>query len=564
MKALPEIYEDTMAQAEHHPDQPLFPSFFFMLVAAATLLRLGLSAVLPRVIKYDEGAYLLLGENLWSGNGFTYSGYPELHYPPLQPVVAGLFHRLIGDFEMASNMVYAIFGGLLLFPIFAIARRVYGLETAWVTAVLLAVFPPLTVNVLYWGSMSEPLYLFLLFGGLAFLLAGLEDNRLEKCAAAGALLGLAYLSRPEAIGYFAIFLPVALIWMYNRVKAFTSRISYALASIILPFVVLALPYMWYLHVHTGQWMVSGKTNISWKAGGDRGGAKSLDEMYGSLDSSGEEINWLSQERFNENVLKSVLSDPVGLMRRVIDHAGSLKERFFTSTNFWWGLIPFVVVGLFNQPWRRFRIKHEAFLMTIIFVLMVVVLPFSSFVPYFTPAFPVLLMWTAKGSLELGGWLQQTVESWIEKSLASRHLQLVVNWLPAGLATGALILTLPVAADRSIAATYFGDKEAGLWLKTHTSTNAKVMTQELAPALYSARRYVPSPNTDWTRFMKYARAHEANYLVVRDFKLDKYRPHLASVLQNGTPELELLFSFEEPHRTEEAIKTYVYRFTSPVS
>ena len=45
----------------------------------------GFEPLLPRAVKEDESAYLLLGHNLVTGNGFTYTGYPELHFPPLHP-----------------------------------------------------------------------------------------------------------------------------------------------------------------------------------------------------------------------------------------------------------------------------------------------------------------------------------------------------------------------------------------------------------------------------------------------------------------------------------------------
>ncbi len=539
----------------------VFPPAFLALVSAAILLRLGLSLGLPRVIKWDEPPNLLLGYNLLSGNGYTYSGYPELHFPPLHPIIAGLFCLLTGDFEMASNFENALFGGLLLFSVFAIARRIYGLQTAWLATVLLAIFPPLTVNVLYWGSMSEPPYLVLLFGGLALLLAALEDDRLGMFAAAGAFLGLAYLTREEAIAFFGMFSVFALVWLWKGMKSRTSRMWYALGLFALPFVLLAAPYIWYLHVHTGQWMISGKLNITWKAGGDDDRGKSPDHLYHGLDSSGEEINWLSRERFQGSVLQNVLTNPGGLVHRVIQHGYSLKENFFARINFWWVLSPLVVVGLFKQPWSRLRLRYEAFLITIIIVLMLVFLPLGFLVYYFAPAYPVFLMWTAKGALELGGWLQDTVELWRGQSLPNRHLKAALGWLPAGMAALLLILTIPVAADRLIHATYFGDKEAGLWLKAHTPADAKVMATDLAVALYADRRWVPSPNTDWIRFMKYARVRGANYLVVRDFRLETNRPELASVLHNGTPELELLYSFEEPNRPE-SIRTLVYRISKP--
>jgi len=538
-----------------------FPPAFLALVLGAVLLRLGLSLGLPRVIHSDEPPNLLLGYNLLAGNGYTYSGYPELHFPPLHPIFAGLFYLLTRDFEMAGNFENAIFGGLLLLPVFAIARRIYGLQTAWLATVLLAIFPPLTVNVLYWGGMSEPPYLVLLFVGLALLLAGLEDGRLGMFAAAGAFLGLAYLTREEAIAFFGMFSILALVWLWKGVKSCTSRTWYALGLFALPFMLLAAPYIWYLHVHTGEWMISGKLNISWNSGGDGDWGKSLDHLYHGLDSSGEEINWLSRERFQSSVVERVLTNPGGLVHRVIQHGYSLKENFFNRINFWWVLSPLVVVGLFKQPWSRLRLRYEAFLITIIIVLMLVFLPFGFLVRYFAPAYPVFLVWTAKGALELGGWLRDTVELWRGKSLPNLHLKAVLGWLPAVVATLILIMTIPVAADRSIRATYFGDKEAGLWLKTHTPADSNVMANDLAVALYADRGWVPSPDTDWIRFMKYARVRRANYLVVRDSWLETYRPELASILHKGTPELELLFSFEEPNRPK-SIRTLVYHFSMP--
>jgi hypothetical protein len=94
------------------------------LVVAAVLLRLVITLMLPRAIKWDEASYLLLGSNFFSGNGFTLGGYPEVHFPPLWPLMLGLFYAFTGDFEQASNLGYALFGGLLLLPVFAIAQRI--------------------------------------------------------------------------------------------------------------------------------------------------------------------------------------------------------------------------------------------------------------------------------------------------------------------------------------------------------------------------------------------------------------------------------------------------------
>jgi 4-amino-4-deoxy-L-arabinose transferase-like glycosyltransferase len=534
----------------------VFHPSLLVLVPAAGLLRLGLSLYFPRAIKEDESAYLLLGHNLVTGNGFTYTGYPELHFPPLHPLLIGLFSFVTRDLELASNLENAVFGGLLLLPVFAIAFRMYGIQTAWLTIILLAVFPPLVVNVLYSGSMTEPPFLFFLFSALALCLAGLDDQRLWMFFPAGAFLGLAYLVRTEAIVFFSALFIFASLWLWSSVKPPNFRPSYGLALFTLPFTLLVAPYIWYLHVHTGQWMISGKTNITWRAGGWRDEGKSLDEIYNGLDSSGQEINWLSPERFRGDVLRTVMAEPSGLVTRVIRSAGNLKENFFARTNFWWGLTPLVILGLFREPWSRRRLRYEAFLFTIIAVLLVVFLPVGFLARFFAPAFPVLLTWTAKGALELGRWAQETGAALCRGFFSNHYVKAGLGWLPAGMAVLALILTIPVAAERAISAMYFGDKEAGLWLKTHISGVGKVMSEDIAVAVYAGRGWVPSPNTDWARFLRYAAAHGAEYLVVRDFRLESRRPELASVVRNGTPELELIHSFEEPHKSER-ITTFVY-------
>jgi len=409
--------------------------------------------------------------------------------------------------------------------------------------------------------MSEPPFLFLLFLAGALLLAALDEQRLWMFPAAGAVIGLAYLTRNEAIAFFGGLLIFALVWLWTSARSLPSNTWYAVGWFALSFMLVASPYIWYLHVHTGQWMISGKLHITWKAGAWRDEGKTPDQIYNNLDSAGVEINWLSSERFQGNVLTNAMAHPGYLLKRVIRSAGSLKENFFTRTNFWWVLMPLVILGLFKQPWSRQRFRYEAFLITIIVVLLVVFLPFGFAVRFFAPAFPILLMWTAKGALELGQWCQDTVMLSGEGSFLNRYIKAGLRWLPGGMTALALVLTTPVTADRAISATCFGDKEAGLWLKTHVPDDAKVMSIDIAAALYAGRAWVPSPNTDWARFMNYATMHGAQYLIVGDFMLEQNRPGLAAIVRSGAAELELIHKFEEPFKFDK-ITTYIYRIVKP--
>jgi hypothetical protein len=235
----------------------------------------------------------------------------------------------------------------------------------------------------------------------------------------------------------------------------------------------------------------------------------------------------------------------------------LEKQFFGRGVFWFGLLPLVALGLFKKPWDRRGLRHEVFLIAIIIVLLMVFLPCGVLVRYFAPAFPVLLMWTARGALELGAWLQDTLKLCVGRPAAGRPLRRIAGWLPAALVVLFLVKGIHGAAQDGPANTFFGQKEAGLWLRTHTQSDATVMAADLDTALYADRRWVPSPHADWARFLGYARAHDANYLVVHEWELAA-RPHLAFLFETGAPELERVFSFEEfSHARHRTFRTLVY-------
>jgi hypothetical protein len=529
------------------------------LVVAAVLLRLVITLILPRTIKWDEASYVLLASNFFTGNGFTQGVYPEVHFPPLWPLILGIFYAFAGDFEQASNLAYALFGGLLLLPGFAIAQRIYGRETAWVTAVLLTIFPALSVSVLYWGTMIEPFYLCLFYGAVAAFLVGLEENRLGMVTAAGLLLGLAYLARTETVVYVGAFFIFALVWLRTRKAWLRFGTWFPFGAFVLSFLLFAMPYLWYLHVQTGQWVLTGKVNaITWAQSQAyvTEDWKTADQVEHGLDSSGERVNWFSPDRFQQSLLWTVLSHPEDIMHRMITNAFAFKDKFFGKHVFWYGLVPLIILALFKEPWDRCRLRREGFLLTILLVQLLMFLPFHYLDRYFAPVFPVLLMWTARGTLHLGSWAVDTLELVRGRSVPGWPQRTILRYLPAAMVVLCMLLLLPGAARRGFESTAFGPKEAGLWLREHAPAEAGVISRELAVAVYSGRRWIPSPHTDWASFMRYARAHNAAYLVLTSWEIANIRPQLAFLRERGAPELELVFKFEAPYE-----ETLVYHITS---
>lgn len=253
-------------------------------VAGALVLRLVLMWARGAYVSFDEGYYLLLGENLWSGRGFTLSGRTHVTFSPLYPVLAGGVGKLVGSAVWGGRLVSAVASALLLLPAYALFRRAGGRTIARPGVVLLAVVPSLITFVPFWSGRelyqgSEPLYHLLLFGGLALAARAALDAgegwrpRLVPALGSGLAFGLAYLTRPEALvvaGAAALAAGLARGLRSRRVREALAVAG--LAGVVAAGV--AAPYVVHLHDVLGRWTLSGRA-VRWTpptaAGGSAGG-----------------------------------------------------------------------------------------------------------------------------------------------------------------------------------------------------------------------------------------------------------------------------------------------------
>ncbi len=508
--------------------------FLVATVILLFLLRLTTAFLLPRVVKWDEPDYLLLGQNLWAGRGYTSGWVPEVHYTPLYPAVTGLLDLTLHNPERASDLAFAIFSALLLLPVWVLAQRTYGRRTAWLAALLIALFPPFAISVLYWGTLTEPLYLALIYAGLALLLVAHERQSWRRMAGVGMAAGMAYLTRPEAVSFFA----AGLLWWLiashfhrpqNRQLAITGSAAYVIA-----FLLCAAPYIVYLHDQTGRWTVSGKLAVTWDIGQavqDRDPAE-YDRVTAGLDPEGNEIIWFSPHRFDRNLVQIVAADPGAVARRLAQNTRILVGRFTGRTAFPWPLVPPVALGLFTVAWSRRRLRREA-LLALGLLPIVTFLPFHVELRFFAPAFVVLLIWSAEGLTRFGDWLVATAEA-LWPPLAAGKRAPALGLLPVGLAIIYLLAAMPATFRVGVQSTDFGHKDAGLWLRENTPPDAVILTRDIAVALYAERAWVPSPHAEFDSYLGYARRHGADYLVTDERELTVLRPHLRFLLETDNP------------------------------
>jgi 4-amino-4-deoxy-L-arabinose transferase-like glycosyltransferase len=360
-----------------------------------------------QAIDYDETAYARMAYNFFHGLGlFEISGQSATHFTPLFPIVLGAVSLVVNNYELAGQLVSLVAGVGLVLGSFYLARTLYDSRVGLVTAALVAVMP----NLVDYSSKlyAESLYTFLLVFGVLVGWLALTRRTPWLGLVAGLLLGLGYLARPEGFFYLPAFVLVfLLVAVFGRHKA---SAAWAGGAFFVGFMVMAIPYMVFLHSQLGYWTYSGK-------GAGPGWAAKLSLRYEDLEferiaygltPDKHSINILANQD-RQDIVISMLSDPVTQLRIAYNQAVILySQQLYKIFPLW--LLPLVGLGLFARFWNKARLRQELFIVWMLVPAGIVIASYV-FERFFVPYMPFLLMWTALGVVQ--------IEQWIRESLAPR-------------------------------------------------------------------------------------------------------------------------------------------------
>lgn len=216
-------------------------------VCAGLFLRL-LVLVNAPAIELDGISYATMAEEFAHGHFGR-----ALHsvFPPLYPLVTGLFHLAIPDVELAGRLSSLAVGMVLIYVSFRFAKRVLGRTDKAVWLAFLVAFQPYLVR--YSGQvLSESLATLLFTVTVLAFYQGWQEGRRSPLVISGFCLALTYLTRPEYLVFYAPF--ILLLGMRRRILDSL--------LVLLPFIALGSLYICYLRLQTGVWTVSGKASLS--------------------------------------------------------------------------------------------------------------------------------------------------------------------------------------------------------------------------------------------------------------------------------------------------------------
>jgi 4-amino-4-deoxy-L-arabinose transferase-like glycosyltransferase len=471
---------------------------------AAFLLRILLLWRFEYVISPDGVAYLTLGRALVGGD---FQQGLSTYFPPLYPLLVGLATLVFRDPELAGRMVSVVAGSLLVVPTYRLVRRRHGARAARLGACLVALHPLLV----YYSTvlLTEATYTLLFTCGVVAGWSALSSGKARTHALAGALFGACYLLKPEASGFLLLLLvPVLGAKLFRRERTWQSCARNAL-SLCAGFVLLALPYLIYLHAQTGAWTLSGK-------------------LAGHL--------WQGDRAPGDTPPPSVLMPDV--TTAVVQLTKALRYEFEVfNLIFPPPFIALAALGLFRTGWTRARFRREIYLASFVAAALAgyaVTLPNIRFL---VPLLPLLLCWTSKGVIEFEGWMVETLRRrGGGNELTRRARRLVVPLVVAVLLASLLPLSVYLLRGDKWS-DYHGQKRAALWIKEQTPGRAPtVMSTAPVAAFYAGGRHVQLVDEDYAALVARARRERVDYIVVNERNVKDMS--LRALLDEGGPHPEL--------------------------
>jgi 4-amino-4-deoxy-L-arabinose transferase-like glycosyltransferase len=439
------------------------------------------AVLMAQGIANDSAAYGFMARDFLKGNfikGLSIPGHP------LYPLLMALFSFDTTHVEMAGRLLSLFFGTLTIIPLFYLVKEAIGEKEAIFSALLYS-FQPYLVT--YSGMLlTEATYWALLILSVYFFWTGLKKEKIWRMMLSGFFLGLAYLTRPEGIGYVFVYLIWVVVEGGFKRKWFKKLIL--IGVLILTVFIFVIPYVLYIHQETGQWLIS-KKGVGTQSQFFKKSVEEVDPSKG--------IEQSKPIKKNSEILM-ITQNVVRFLPFVVYHY--LRAYHFS-------LWLFLFFGLIRV--RQKIIAYEFFLASLVLFHL---FSLSTFVPstirFSVPVVPLSLFWAGTGLLEIKRYLEKMRISHPEKVIFSFIVLVILVQLPQSLT--------PERRHRA------EQKKVGLWLKQNTPQDAIIMSNSPQEAFYADREFMMlpqgisspgNPGLSYNEIIHYARTKGVRYILV---------------------------------------------------
>jgi len=485
----------------------------FILMGFCLVLGLALSLFLLKYnyfVHWDGCLYTLSGKNLVSGQGYTTWGRPQLHFPPFYPLLIGIFYKFMGNLELAGHAVSIVSFLVSIVLFFKLAEFIYNKSAAFFATILF------TTNFLILCyshcvlTHSVDILLIIIAVYLASSIIKNEKLRYKNFILLGIILACAILNRPENI----ILSSAVIISIFVLKRQQVRKKIICFASLTAVLIALLLPYVNFLHTHTGKWALTTKI-------------KNL-QFYEYMTSKDPLARHKQKElSFADfNPFEYIRQNKRKLLKRYLLGARLFSERLSVILYRGFGFI-LIGLGLFGQPWDRDRKKIEILLFACLTPLMI--LPLGNVLQrYFLSYLPIFLLWIAKGLENLSIFIKNTY------NLSSQKVALVIGLVVILLLLPTVVFIVNQKSNPPGKKIPFRHKQMGLWMKSNIEDIENKLIGLRCPivAFYSGGqfRWVPIIEENYWNLINDLKKRKVDYLIIDQYILKRY-PHLKFLLDD---------------------------------
>lgn len=220
-----------------------------LVLLLVTLLIRGIQLVNTEVTSRDSVSYI---QQAWAllHQPFLETLRKAAHHPGYPLAIAGLSipvrwllpNDLPLALQLTSQLVSALASLLLVFPAYFLGRDLFSRAVAFWSTLLLELLP--STGVWMSDGLSEGLFLLLACAALFCAVRAIQGGRLGWFAAAGFLIGLAYLTRTEGLLIVLVMLPLLLgLQWFGRLGRTWRQTTAAAVVLVATCAVVAAPFM---------------------------------------------------------------------------------------------------------------------------------------------------------------------------------------------------------------------------------------------------------------------------------------------------------------------------------
>jgi 4-amino-4-deoxy-L-arabinose transferase-like glycosyltransferase len=477
-------------------------------------------------ITWDGAEYARIATSLASGHGYLgIRGPTNFVFPPFYSLTIAALLPLTGDAERAGLVVSLISGALFVLPVYALTTAVFSRRTGIFAASIAAVFPfaiELSTVVL-----ADMLFLALITTALAFLVRTVQALNVRDAAVCGLACGLAYLTRPE--GLLVEALAVAAILCAALVARSGRRLPALGLALILPFAVVAAPYIVFLSSSAGHVRIEGKSMLNLDIGmrmqSGMSYAIAADAIDRNLNEVGPELrrDYYFEPRDRKQIPTAQIA--AFAVQNTLRHTKDIVKIGISPLCGTFVFAIFAAVGLFAGPWTRKRITGQAILLAYAVVVVVSLASVYQFWDrYFVGFVPLWIVFGARGIDAATLRLRLRAPALMQLRFAVPVTALFLGVCAFSTHTG--------YNDNS---TTIVEKTAGEWLAAHGTPGDRVLGISDQSVYYARDVWSMLPwSPDNATALRYLKRLAPQYVVLnREYASE--RPYVLDWLASGIPD-----------------------------